>query len=177
MKTLTAAAFKKYLATLPQEVLLQGMADLFAKIPAVKAYYQTRLASDNQNEVLEKYKAKLYACFFTRSGLPKLDRAGAREVVNEFKRIAATPKDEIEMMLYYVETAVDLTARFGDIDENFYAAAENMFEKACVIVHKHKFHTDFQAKCLQIVRQTKDMGWGFYDALWQSYQQYFDVVL
>ena len=81
------------------------------------------------------------------------------------------------MMLYYVETAVDLTARFGDIDENFYAAAENMFEKACVIVHKHKFHTDFQAKCLQIVRQTKDMGWGFYDALWQSYQQYFDVVL
>jgi hypothetical protein len=27
------------------------------------------------------------------------------------------------------------------------------------------------------VRQTKDMGWGFYDALWQSYQQYFDVVL
>ena len=42
MKTLTAAAFKKYLATLPQEAVLQEMADLFAKIPAVKAYYQTR---------------------------------------------------------------------------------------------------------------------------------------
>ncbi|MCW1969078.1 MAG: DUF6155 family protein [Anaerolineae bacterium] len=173
MKILTAAAFKKYLATLPQEALLQEMADLFAKIPAVKAYYQTRLASDNQNEVLEKYKAKVYACFFSRSGMPKLDRAGARDAVNEFKRIAARPQDEVAIMLYYVETATELTSQFGDIDENFYVATENMFDKACDLIQKHNLLVDFDKQCLGILKAARDIGWGFPDALRGIYQQHF----
>ncbi len=76
-------------------------------------------------------------------------------------------------MLYYVETGVEFTNEYGDIDEQFYSSLESVYLQALTLMKKEKILEKFMQRADQIASETKNMGWGFYDSISDIYSEFF----
>lgn len=175
MAKLNQRTLKLHLKHLSREELLAEIALLFDKFPKVKEYYQTKLGSEDSQGVLEKYKAIIEKEFNPPRGFPKARLSVAKKAISDFKKVGDSLVDLADLMVCYVEAGVKFTLEFGDIDEPFYNSMEGMFEKAAIHITRHNLHAQFEPRCLQIVRNTNGMGWGFHDTLGQIYDEYFSV--
>ncbi len=173
MAKLNQRTLKQHLNHLSREELLDEIGMLFDKFAKVKEYYQTKLGGGAGQEVLEKYKAVIEKEFNPPRGLPKARLSVAKKAISDFKKVSNSPVDLADLMVAYVEAGVGFTLEFGDIDEPFYISMEGMFEKAAIHITKHRLHDQFVDRCRQIVDDTRDMGWGFHDALSEIYEEYF----
>ena len=75
-------------------------------------------------------------------------------------------------MVFYVETGVSYTDNYGDINERFYLSMESMFEKALKLIISNGLTVPFRVRCLNIVDDTADMGWGFHDQPYDTCYSY-----
>jgi len=77
-------------------------------------------------------------------------------------------------MLFYVETGVQFTKDFGDMDESFYSNLTSTYYKALVIMYNNNLLDKFADRTLKVVDDTADMGWGFNDALSDIYTNFYE---
>lgn len=171
MPTLTPTKLKQHLASLSREELEADVLSLFNRVPTVKDFYQQKLFGDTSGEVLAKYKQRLRSCFFSRGDMPKLSLADAHKVVNEYRKLASSPRDVADLMLCHVEYGVEFTNAFGDIDEPFYASIERMYEAACKHIAENNLRDSFNMRCAMVVSNTSHIGWGFHDMLSELYER------
>jgi hypothetical protein len=164
---------KRYLSARSQPELVNEIAELFKKIPAVKEHYQIKLNPHSEDDVLEKYKNIIRNEFFPDRGLGKARLSVARKAVNDFKKVARSPDSVADLMVFYVEQGVAFTEAYGDIDEPFYNSMESMYEKAAQWITQHSLTGGFPQRCHRMVAATAHMGWGFPDTLSDIYQEYF----
>ena len=175
MAKLNQRTLKLHLKHLSREELLDEIAMLFDKFTKVKEYYQAKLGAEDNQGVLEKYKAIIEKEFNPPRGLPKARLSVAKKAISDFKKINSSAVGLADLMLAYVEAGVEFTRYYGDINEPFYNSMEGMFEKAAIQITKHNLHDQFESRCRQIVRDTSQTGWGFHDTLSEIYEEYFDV--
>ncbi len=76
-------------------------------------------------------------------------------------------------MLYYVEMGVQFTNTYGDINESFYSSMETMYEHAARLIAANGLRDEFETRCKEIVDDTRNIGWGFHDALSDSFAEHF----
>ena len=167
-------SIKKYLQTLTKEQLIGQIIELHQKYKDVKTYYEYFI-DPNNNNVAEKYKLIIRNEFYPKKnsvGNPKL--SVAKKAVNDFKKLSPPPEALIDTMLYYVENGVGFTNDYGDMYEAYYTSMESMFEAACKLVNEYGLKAIFEKRCATIVKATEDFGWGFYDALSESFYQVFE---
>jgi hypothetical protein len=171
----TLTSLKKYLKERSQEELIADIADLFTKLDPVKDYYQLKLSGgESEWQLVEKYKAVIYKQFFpTRGWMPDPKLAAARKVISDYKKLSPSPEGVGDLMIFYVETGIEFTNTYGDIDEPFYNSIENMYERALEHLSKHQSLELFEERCKKIVADTRKIGWGFHDTLSDLYRQYF----
>lgn len=174
MKEITLHQLKQYLTQLPPTQLVDDIVDLYKKFPAVKDYYQNRMAPAAGQQLLEKYKAIIQKEFFPTRGFGKLRLAVARKAITDYQKVSDSIPDLAHLMLFYVEMGVRFTKTYGDINGPFYDSMETMYERAAKFVAKHKLKEQFAFRFEEIVRKTADMGWGFHDFLSQVYYEFFD---
>ncbi len=172
MARATLPVLKQYLAGRPVDELRADIADLFAKLDAVKDYYTLRLNGPDE-DVAASYKARIKNEFFPARGYGQARLSVARKAVNDYKRLAPPPAGLAELMVYYVEMGVAFTNAYGDISEPFYSSMEKMYASAADYIAKHGLRAEFQARCKRIVADTSGIGWGFHDMLSQTYDEYF----
>jgi len=161
----------KYLNQLSKEELIKEVEKLNRKFDNVKEYYAAELSEDN-SALTAKYKKAIYKEFFPRekSGRPGEARSSVlRKIIADFSKISVFEADIIELILYRVEMAVEFSAEYGDIDEQFYTSAENYFDKVCVLIAKNKLENTYEDRCMQMIYKTRNFGWGFYDTLNDSW--------
>jgi hypothetical protein len=79
-----------------------------------------------------------------------------------------------ELMLFYVENGVNYTDCYGDINEQFYLSMESMYERALDFITDNNLVDIFKERCLKVVNDTVDMGWGFHDQLFNTYLNYIE---
>lgn len=176
-KSLTQKQLEKHLAQLSQEELVAEVGKLFKRFKEVQQYYQMEFGEkEDRKMVLEKYKQQIRRQFYSpRSSYPQDPKAAElRRIISEFKKVAVFKSDVVDLILYRVECAVEFTNDFGDIDMPFYESTENAFNDATKIIGAEKLHQMFVARCQQIVTNTSNMGWGFYDTLAEIYYTCFD---
>lgn len=176
MKEITPRQLKQRLTQLPPAQLVDDIVDLYKKFPAVKDYYQSRLAPASEQQLLEKYKNIIQKEFFPTRGFGKLRLAVARKAITEYQKVSDSIPDLAHLMLFYVEMGVRFTKTYGDIDGPFYDSMETMYERTAKFVVKHKLKEQFAFRFEEIVRKTTDMGWGFHDFLSEVYYEYFDDI-
>ena len=172
-KSPSVTDLKRYLKVRSQAELIDDIAELFKKIPAVKDYYQLKLNPQAEEQVIEKYKKVIQDEFFPARGLGKARLSVARKAVNDYKKIANSTNSIADIMLFYVEQGVRFTRKYGDIDEPFYNSMESMYDKALEWITKYDLQDIFQPRCQGIVTDTSYMGWGFHDALAEMYHEAF----
>ena len=158
---------KKELKKLEKDTLINLIADLYKKNKAVKELFDYYL-NPNEQELFEKYRTKVYEAFFPKRGFGFNLKEG-KKAISDFKKFEPSPKLVADLMLVYVESGVQFTNSYGDIDENFYSSLESTYEAALTLIKKENLLGKFMYRAEEIVRKANGIGWGFPYALSQTY--------
>ncbi|WP_136796425.1 DUF6155 family protein [Desulfosediminicola ganghwensis] len=164
---------KKKLDAKTKEDLIKDVLDLFKKNQFVKDYYIEKESDNQKSPVFLKHKEIIEKEFFPERGDGKARLSVAKKAISEFKNISTNNVLIADLMIFYVETGVNYTNEFGDINENFYLSMENMYEQALKFIVANKLSSNFQDRCLEIVEGTVNIGWGFHDQISFLYESCF----
>ncbi len=171
MKKSTKKELTKYLKQATKAELEKEIKKLYDKFKDVKKYYEIEFTNDT-TEIVNEYKATLRKEYFPSRGFGKARNNASRKVITDFKKIAVFQKDVIELLLYRAEVMLEFTNAYGDIDEAFYNSLTRSFDEACKLIGKEQLENDFRIYCKELMDQAYNFGWGCYDAMNYSYQQY-----
>lgn len=175
MKKLSVTNLKKHLNSKSNAELVNEIIGLYQKFSDVKDYYALTLSKDGMADVLEKYKKIVQNEFFPSRGFGKLRLSVARKAVNDFKKMSTSNVDIADIMLFYVESGVEFTNAYGDINESFYSSIESMYEAALKHICKSELVEDFYTHCEEVVNDTSGIGWGFHDTLADLFGTYMET--
>ena len=87
--------------------------------------------------------------------------------------MGVSPELVAELMLVYAESGVQFTKQYGDIDENFYYSVALVYHQALELMEKEGVLSKFEARAKKPLKITRNFGWGFYDDLKASYQEFY----
>jgi len=163
---------KKHLKDATKEELLKDIVDIYKKNEFVKDYYVSKYSADSRSLVLAKYKEIIEYEFFPEKGFGKARLSVAKKSITEFKKISNDKTSIAELMIFYVENGVNYTECYGDIDQQFYHSMENMYERLLKFIVDNGLVDVFNDRCLKIVSDTQNMGWGFHEQLCEIYYDY-----
>ena len=164
-KNLTLTTLKQHLKSASKEDLIDDIAELYKKITGVKDFYQLKLSSPDETQVISKYKQTIENQFFPKRGYGEAKLSVAKKAISDYKKVSVSALGVIDLMLFYVEQGVKFTNAYGDINEGFYNSMEGMYEKTIELILKYKQESIFKDRCKKITKDSSGIGWGFSDAL------------
>ncbi|WP_019864177.1 DUF6155 family protein [Methylovulum miyakonense] len=164
---------KQQLKVKTQVELVEEIAGLCKRFPQVKEYYQAASSGYDDVEILQKYKAIVQAEFVPgfKKKYPEGRLSIARKAITDYKKVSSSALGLADLMLTYVESGVIFTNEYGDIDEPFYNSMESMYQSTLKHLLKAQIFADFEDRLLAVLKDTRDMGWGFHDSLCYLYEQ------
>jgi hypothetical protein len=165
-------SLKSDLAKLDKKALIEIIADLGKKNKAVQEYLSFYFKPD-EDGLFEKYKTKVYEAFFTKRGYGYNLKQG-KQAISDFKKLGPSEDLVADLMLFYVETGVEFTNDFGDIDATFYSSLESTFSAALKIMKKEDVLDKFKDRAARILKDTRNIGWGFHDVLCDTFYQFYE---
>jgi hypothetical protein len=140
----------------------------------VKNYLHVLINPDDTvEELYRKSKSLIIQEFFPQRGFGKLRLSQAKKAITEFKSLSNNEDKTIDLMIYYVETGVEFTNSYGDINEPFYNSMASMYSNVIKkIKTQNGLYIKYNERLKAIVTNTADIGWGFHDALSYLYEEF-----
>ncbi|GAA4842260.1 DUF6155 family protein [Algivirga pacifica] len=163
---------KKELNKLDKKQLIDLVADLYKKNKGAKEYLDFYV-TPNETELFEKYRDKVFDAFYPKRGGHYLNLREGKKAINDFKKLAPSAALVADLMLFYVETGVQFTLEFGDIDEAFYSSMTSTYSAALTLMAKEDLLEQFADRAAQVVQDTLDKGWGFHDTLYSIHWEFY----
>lgn len=172
---LTKAALKKQLKTKTRDEL----ADLIVRCSEVSKDVERHLAVALLGEpavesIYLEYRSKVQDAFHPKRGGGMFHFQFAKKDIAEFKRITGSAKYTTDLMLVFVESGVEFTNTFGDIDATFYNMLAKMYEEIIIAVNLDEtadLWEELEERISAVVENTDGIGWGFHNNIEQSYSQ------
>ena len=168
---MTWKKIKTELQEFPQENLIKLLRGLHNLSPQNKAWLRAHtLPMAQDSEYLEKCRVKIIkAVYDPKRKFPDMPRfRDAKKVITEYKKATKDLRGTLDLMLTYVERGHAFTNDFGDIDEPFYNALLNMFERFVVELKMSPARRelcDLFRDRLMKMRATSEIGWGYGDEI------------
>ena len=154
---------KKELKKLDKEQLIDLIADLYKKSKQAKEFFDF-YAEPDEIALFKKYRDKVYEAFYPKRGFGFKLKEG-KQAISDFKKLGTSTELIADLMLFYVETGVEFTNEYGDIDEAFYSSLEKTYLQALTLMKKENLLGKFVERATKVVRDTRNIGWGFHDEL------------
>lgn len=170
--TMGLTDIKKELRKLDKEKLVELVIDLYKKNKSVKEFLDFYV-NPNEKELFLKYKDKVYEAFYPKRG-DRFKLSDGKKAISDFKKLEASKELLSELMLFYVETGVEFTNEFGDIDEPFYNSVASVYLNALKLMSKENILDKFADRAKKIVDDTSGIGWGFHDELGDIYSDFYN---
>jgi hypothetical protein len=161
--------FKKEIESFDKKQLVDLILDVYKKNASAKEYLDY-LFNSNDVEVLSDYKRKVREAFYPKRGFGFKLSVG-KKAISDYRKLKPSPDSLIDLLLCYVESGVDYTNEFGDIDEAFYSSIESVYHNAIKLIDKAMLHEKFAERAYQITKRTENIGWGFHDGICDSYYE------
>jgi len=162
---------KKELKKLDKEGLINLISDLYKKDKATKEFLDFYV-KPNERELFNKYRDIVFEAFYPTRGYElKLNKG--KKAISDFKKFAPSSELVAELMLFYVETGVNFTNDFGDIDEGFYSSLVSTFIAAMKLMEKENILQKFSEQASKIIDETNGIGWSFHDSMCEVYWEYY----
>jgi hypothetical protein len=165
-------SIKTELAKLEKRALIEILSDLYKKNKSVQEYLNFYIKPD-EDGLFEKYRTKVYEAFYPKRGFDYSLKQG-KQSISDFKKLGPSPELLADLMLFYVETGAQFTKDFGDMNEAFYISMEGTFANALKFMRKEGLLDQFKQRCVQVLDDTQDTGWGFYDTLSEIFYSFYD---
>jgi hypothetical protein len=162
---------KRQLKEYPQKELIELVVEMFKANKEVQNYLSSKFLGDAAIEVLfNQARKKIENEFFPDRGLGKLRLAEAKKEITAFKKATNDEKRTVDLMLFYVESGVDFTNTYGDISEGFYSSMEKMFDQVAMECDRdEELYKEFSSRLQSVLSEAGGTGWGFQEALVDSY--------
>ncbi len=156
---------KASLKHLDQAALVEVIKLLYDKGDDNKMVLARYFDSEPTDDLLApKVKRAIEEAFYTERGYPDFKVGPARKALQSYLK-TATPREAIEMELYYAGKGIQGTLAYGDIDERFYLSVESVFESAIKRILANPEPEQYQRRLGDMVNSTSGIGWGFHDQL------------
>jgi hypothetical protein len=164
---------QKHLEACSKDELVQMFLELIKRNPAVERFLSSRFDPTGPEPNFDDYKAEVRSEFFPAKGFGDGNPSIAFRMLQRVEAEATDPTQVIDFIYFCVETGVEYTDAYGDINEEFYAAFEDLFERAAQITSKNGRIAEYRDQARRIVSRTSEMGWGFHDELERIFSEYF----
>lgn len=165
---------KKAIAGYDRAALVGLISDLYASSALNKTFLHARFSTgeDALKPYLKIIEDALYPDVYKNK---PVQIAKAKKAISDYTKAAGEPVGILDLMLTFVETGTEFTVNFGDIDEGFYLALERMYYKALQLVRTMDKSTivDFYDRFEDLVTSTRNIGWGYHDALEEMFRSAF----
>ena len=162
---------KKELKKLDKDKLIDLVADLYKKNKSVKEFLDFYVNPD-ERELFDKYRDKVFEAFFPKRGYSFKLKDG-KQAISNFKKLGVSADLLADLMLFYVETGVEFTIDFGDIDEGFYSSMGTTYDAALTLMKKENLLDKFADRTGKVVSDTSGIGWGFHDYLSDVHSEFY----
>ena len=162
---------KKELKKLDKYKIIDLIADLYKKNKSVKDYFDFYV-NPNEKDLFAKSKDKVYEAFFPKRG-DRLRLSEGKKAIADFRKLGISKDLLADLMLFYVETGVECTNEYGDIDEPFYNSIASVYSQALTVMKKEKILDNFSDRAKKVVDDTSNIGWGFHDDLESIYGDFY----
>jgi len=160
------------LPSISRKALENLLYDLYEKFDNVRNFIDLRMTS-NSEPLVKKYKKLIKNRLIEDIEDGTNGLVEAIEAVREFALFSPAPRDQADIMLFFVESAVFCIGDFGDLYYEFYEEADNMFEEALKFMKSHKLLDEYRERTNRIVLDSIDFGYGFYDSLGDTFSMYY----
>lgn len=151
--------------------LVKGLHDLS---PQSKAWLKSNLSPIAQDtKYLEDCRRKVSNYVYKETmGFPPMPRFGeAKKVIAEYRKSTSDMRGTLDLMPTYIERGHQFTLDFGDIDEPFNIALENMWKRFVVELRrspaKNVLYEQFEPRLMKM-RRRSDIGWGYGDTVQET---------
>ena len=132
---------------------------------AVERFLISRFDIPTAEPNFDEYKVAVRSEFFPSRGYGDVSPSIAYRMIRIVEEEATSPRQVIDFIYYCVETGVAYTNAYGDINEEFYIAFEDLFEYGTKLASINELIDDFSERAYLIVTSTSEIGWGFHDEL------------
>lgn len=163
---------KKELESFDKKKLIDLIADLYDKNKSVKEYLDYYV-NPNEKESLKNYKSKVKEAFYPKRGFGFKIAIG-KKAISDFRKLKPSSDSLIDLMMCYVESGVEFTNDFGDINEGFYSSLESVYYDVMKLIDKNGLHDKYKIRAYEILKETENIGWGFHDTLSDFYYQIYN---
>jgi hypothetical protein len=163
---------KKELESFDKGKLINLILDLYDKNKAVKEYLDYFVNPD-EKEALNHYKVKVREAFYPKRGFG-FKLAVGKKAISDFRKLKPSADSLIDLMMHYVECGVEFTNDYGDINESFYSSLESVYSDALKMIGKNELRDKYEIRGSEILKETRNIGWGFHDSLSYSYHDICD---
>ena len=171
---MTWSSVKAKLAAVEAKELLSLVGDLYRLSKENQAFLDARFAT--LADPLQYYKKIISDSLYPDVQKNKpIQIAKAKKAVSDYKKAAADPQGEVELMVYFVEQGNDCTLDYGDIDGPFYDALILMYGRAVdqLLSLPKNAREPFQQRLAAILNSAAHIGWCYPDGLRDHYQRGF----
>lgn len=164
---------RRQLSALPQRELEDLIIEVCNKNKQFRELVEITFDPALENVAFEKYKKQIISEFFTARGFGKLRFSVTRNALKNFMDLSKNPELIADLMMTHVESGVNYTNEYGDIDERFYDNIAGMYVKVLRYIAEHDLKEDFIERCKAVVTSSDGIGWGFHDELYDSFYEYY----
>lgn len=84
----------------------------------------------------------------------------AHKAISDYKKIPCLTVGVANIMVTYVESGVQCTREYGDIDGSFYISMEGVYENTLKYMIKEGLLSEFYERLNAIVTNTSGIRWG-----------------
>ncbi|MFU2205596.1 hypothetical protein [Streptococcus pluranimalium] len=171
-RALTIPQLRKKIRELDDKELENLLVHLYKNsIEAEQFINLTILGEVRDQELLEKYRKKLYKAFYAESGLG-MDFKLAKTILKEYKRVSKSPTSYGELCLYFVDYATAYTDHFGDMWVEFYDTTARRFDEGITMLLEHpELLEQYRQQVEDCFERSLGMGYGFEEMMADSYYQ------
>ncbi len=160
------------LPSLSRETLEKIITDLYDRFDNVRNFIDLRLTGTS-DPLVKKYKKLIKNRLIEDIEEGTNGLFDALEAVREFALFNPAPRDLADVMLNFTESVVYCIGDYGDLYYEFYEEAGNMFEEALKFIKHHRMLEEFKERADKVVNGSKDFGYGFHDALGDTFSAYY----
>ena len=167
---------KKLIKDIENSKLIELVKDLYELSDENKNFLHARFLAGSSS--LSKYRKiisdSLYPDIFDEEDDFNFDKAD--KAIKAYAKATNDNEGTADLMIYYVECGNKFTLDYGDINEAFYDALIEMYEKAVKAVCKlaKNKQDPFRKRLEKIMKSADGIGWGYDDDLCHFYYEAFE---
>ena len=173
MRIVDERELQNHLQNCSKAKLVSLLLQLSKRDPSAKRFLVSKLVPSAAVPNFDQYKAQVRAEFFPGGDYPGDGNPSIAYRLLQQVEVEATHSYQVIDFLYFcVETGVEFTNTYGDIDEEFYIAFETLYERAASLALEDGLLDDYSDRACNIFEQTSGLGWGFHDELDRIFTDY-----